>query len=69
MPLLSDPEHKMMEEYGAWGQKKMYGKIVEGALRGTVVIGTGGVIERIYRNVKAKGHARKVLDDMGKNVD
>ena len=64
MPLLSDPEHSMMEAYGAWGEKKMYGKTVAGALRSTVVIGPGGLIDKVYRNVKAKGHAHKVLEDL-----
>ncbi len=53
-----------MEEYGAWGEKKAYGKVTEGALRSTVVIGPNGTVERVYTNVKAAGHAERVLEDL-----
>lgn len=64
-PLLSDPEHRMLEAYDAWGEKKMYGKVVQGAIRSTVVIDADGRVERVYPKVKAKGHAQQVLDDLG----
>jgi peroxiredoxin Q/BCP len=64
-PLLADPEHQMMEDYGAWGEKRMSGKLVQGALRSTVVVGADGRIERVYLKVKAKGHAQAVLEDLG----
>lgn len=63
-PLLSDPEHETHEKYGAWGKKTMYGKKVVGVKRTTVVIDSGGKVSKIYRNVKAKGHAAKVLKDL-----
>ena len=63
-PLLSDPEHEVLAAYGAWGEKKMYGKVVEGTVRSTVVIGPEGVVERVYPKVKAKGHAQQVLEDL-----
>ncbi len=63
-PLLSDPDHTVHESYGAWGEKKMYGKVVQGVIRSTFVIGPDGSFEHVYKNVKAKGHAQKVLADM-----
>ena len=62
--LLSDPDHAVHELYGAWGGKKMYGKTAQGVLRSTFVIGPDGRIENIYSNVKAKGHAQRVLEDI-----
>ena len=63
-PLLSDLDHTVHESYGAWGEKKMYGKVVQGVIRSTFVIGPDGSFEHVYKNVKAKGHAQKVLADM-----
>jgi peroxiredoxin Q/BCP len=59
--LVSDPEHKVAEAYGAWVEKKNYGKVYWGIGRSTFVIGADGKLEQIYRNVKAAGHAEKVL--------
>ena len=61
LDLLSDPEHKVIEAYGAWGVKKMYGKEYEGVIRSTVLIDPEGVIRHIWPKVKAKGHAEEVL--------
>jgi peroxiredoxin Q/BCP len=58
--LLSDPQHKVMSRYGAWGEKKMYGKTVEGVIRSTVLIDPKGKVAHHWPNVKAKGHAAKV---------
>lgn len=63
-PLLSDPDTKVHGKYGAWGEKKMYGKTVEGVIRSTFVIGENGKVLKAYANVKAKGHAAKVLEDL-----
>jgi len=63
-PLLSDPDHKVMELYGAWGEKKMYGKPVVGTIRTTVLIGKNGKIEKVWNNVKVKGHVDEVLGDL-----
>jgi thioredoxin-dependent peroxiredoxin len=59
--LLSDPEKSVMTKYGAYGEKMMYGKKVTGVIRSTFVIGATGKIERAFYNVRADGHAAKVL--------
>ena len=61
VPLLSDEQHKMLEAYGVWGEKSMYGKTFQGILRTTVLIGADGRILRIWRNVRVDGHADEVL--------
>ncbi len=61
VPLVSDEKHEMLEAYGAWGQKSMYGRIFQGILRTTVLIGPDGQIIKIWRNVKVDGHADEVL--------
>jgi peroxiredoxin Q/BCP len=60
-PLASDEPHAMLEAYGAWGEKSLYGKKFWGILRTTVLIGRDGLVERIWRNVKVEGHAEAVL--------
>jgi peroxiredoxin Q/BCP len=60
-PLASDEQHEMLEAYGAWGEKSMYGRTFHGVLRTTVLIGDDGRIIRIWRNVKVDGHADEVL--------
>jgi peroxiredoxin Q/BCP len=62
MPLMSDETHAMLESYGAWGEKSMYGKAFQGVFRTTVLIGTDGKVVRIWRNVKVDGHADAVLE-------
>jgi len=62
--LLSDEEHVMAEEYGAWGTKKNYGKEYEGLIRSTVVIDVDGIVERAWYNVRAKGHVERVERDL-----
>jgi peroxiredoxin Q/BCP len=61
MPLLSDTEQVMLTAYGAWGEKKLYGKVFEGVLRSTVLIGSDGKVVKAWRNVKVDGHADAVL--------
>jgi len=61
IPLISDEQHEMLEGYGAWGEKSMYGKTFLGILRTTVLIGTDGKVARIWRNVRVEGHADEVL--------
>jgi len=58
--LLSDPSHEVLERYGAWGEKNMYGKITLGVIRSTVVIDPAQKIVHHYRKVSAKGHAEAV---------
>src|SRR6516162_8569391 len=60
--LLADQEKAAAEAYGVWREKNMYGKKVMGIVRSTFVIGPDGRIEKIYGNVKAKGHAAQVLE-------
>jgi peroxiredoxin Q/BCP len=55
-PLLSDPDRTVLTAYGAWGEKKLYGKTVVGVIRSTFVIGADGRIEQALYNVKATGH-------------
>ena len=62
-PLLSDPEHKVMEKYGAWGEKMMYGKATTGVIRSTFLIDEKGKVARAWYGVKADGHAAKVLEE------
>jgi peroxiredoxin Q/BCP len=63
--LLSDPTHDVMEKYGAWGEKTMYGKVTTGVIRSTFLVGANGKIERAWYHVKADGHASKVLEALG----
>ena len=63
--LLSDPDKAVLEAYGAYGEKKMYGKVVVGVIRSTFVIGPDGKIEHAFYNVKATGHVAKLMRDLG----
>jgi peroxiredoxin Q/BCP len=60
--LLSDPDHRVAEMYGAWGEKKMYGKTYEGILRSTFLIDEEGRILRVFPKVKPAEHSQEVLD-------
>lgn len=60
-PLVSDEQHQMLDAYGVWGEKSMYGRTFQGILRTTILIGADGRIIRIWRNVKVDGHADEVL--------
>ena len=60
--LLSDPDHQVAEAYGAWGEKKMYGRTYEGILRSTFVIDEDGMITKVFPNVKPADHADEVLE-------
>jgi len=61
VPLVSDETHAMLETYGVWGEKSMYGRTFLGIIRTTVLVGTDGRIIRIWRHVKVDGHADDVL--------
>jgi len=61
VPLISDEQHEMLEAYGAWGEKSMYGRTFLGILRTTILIGANGRIAKIWRNVRVDGHADEVL--------
>ncbi len=61
--LLSDPDKKVMEKYGAWGEKTMYGKKTVGVIRSTVVVGKDGKVIKHWKRVgKAETHPQKVLE-------
>ncbi len=60
--LLSDPSHKVLEKYGFWGTKKLYGKESVGVIRRTVIIDPAGKVAHVWRSVKTAGHAAKVLE-------
>jgi peroxiredoxin Q/BCP len=64
-PLLSDPDRKVLETWGAYGEKKMYGKTVQGVIRSTFVVDEDGRIELAQYNVKASGHVAKLRRDLG----
>ena len=64
-PLLSDPDHQILEAYGAWGEKNLYGKKYIGVIRSTFVIDPDAKIERAMYNVKAKGHVAKLRPELG----
>ncbi len=61
-PLLSDPEGKTLEAYGAWGDKVMYGKKMKGIIRSTVLIGKDGKVAKHWPKVSVKGHAAEVVE-------
>ena len=63
--LLSDPDRTAMKAYGAFGEKKLYGKVVEGVIRSTFVVDEEGRIELAQYNVKATGHVAKLRRDLG----
>ena len=60
-PLLADPDKNVLKEWGAFGEKKNYGKIVEGVIRSTFLVGTDGTIELALYNVRATGHVARVI--------
>ncbi len=64
-PLLSDPDKKVLEAYGAYGEKKLYGKTVVGVIRSTFVIDAKGRIEQAQYAVKATGHVARLRRDLG----
>ena len=61
-PLLSDPDGKIIEKYGAWGEKNMYGKKSMGIVRTTVIVSPEGKVARVFPKVKVNGHVEAVLD-------
>jgi peroxiredoxin Q/BCP len=60
-PLLSDPDHEMLEKYGAWGEKTLYGKKSLGVIRSTVIVGADGKVKHVFPKVKVAGHVDAVL--------
>ena len=66
--LLSDPDKTVLTEYGAFGEKKLYGKVVEGVIRSTVVVDEDGKVFLAQYNVKATGHVAKLRKDLELNL-
>jgi len=63
--LLSDPDKATLTAYGAFGEKKLYGKVVEGVIRSTIVVDEDGKVALAQYNVKATGHVAKLRKDLG----
>ncbi|MEU9300387.1 thioredoxin-dependent thiol peroxidase [Streptomyces sp. NPDC048269] len=63
--LVSDPEKETLTAYGAYGEKKLYGKTVTGVIRSTVIVDEEGKVEHAFYNVKATGHVAKIIKDLG----
>lgn len=61
IPLASDPDRAMIERYGVWVEKSMYGKTFMGIERATFLVDGQGVIRKVWHNVKVEGHAEEVL--------
>ena len=59
-PLIADTEKKIMSDYGAWGEKKMYGRTFMGVLRTTFIINEEGIIEQVIKKVDTKNHADQI---------
>ena len=64
-PLLSDPKRQVLEEYGAYGEKMLYGKKSVGVIRSTFVVGPDGKIEQAQYGVKATGHVARLRKELG----
>ncbi|HEV2343978.1 MAG TPA: thioredoxin-dependent thiol peroxidase [Actinocrinis sp.] len=64
-PLLSDPDKEVLVAYGAYGEKKLYGKVVQGVIRSTFVVDENGRIQLAQYGVKATGHVAKLRRDLG----
>jgi peroxiredoxin Q/BCP len=64
-PLLSDPDHAVAAAYGAYGEKKLYGKTTVGVIRSTFVIDADGKIEKALYGVKATGHVARLMTEVG----
>ncbi|MGW5742228.1 thioredoxin-dependent thiol peroxidase [Amycolatopsis sp. NPDC003861] len=64
-PLLGDPEKKVIEAWGAYGEKKNYGKTYLGVIRSTFVVDADGKIAHAFYNVRATGHVAKLIRDLG----
>lgn len=60
-PLLSDPTTQMLQAFGAWGEKKLYGKVSMGTLRKTFIFDENGILERIIDKVDTKNHSAQIL--------
>jgi peroxiredoxin Q/BCP len=62
--LISDMDKKVLQDYGAWGEKKLYGKTYMGILRKTFIINEDGYVEKIIEKVKTKEHSKQIFDEL-----
>ena len=60
-PLLSDPTTQMLQAFGAWGEKKLYGKVSMGTLRKTFIFDENGILERVIDKVDTQNHSAQIL--------
>jgi len=67
--LLSDPEGKVLDLYGVWKKKSLYGRTFMGTERTTFLVDEKGIVKKVYRKVKAKGHAQVCLLDLKGNTE
>ncbi len=63
--LIADTEKKLLEAYGAWGEKKLYGRVYMGVIRTTFIIDEKGMIEKIIRKVDTKNHSAQIMKELG----
>ena len=63
--LLGDPDKDTLRAYGAFGEKKNYGRVVQGVIRSTVIVGTDGKVTKAFHNVKATGHVDRIKKELG----
>ena len=64
-PLASDPDKEVMRAWGTYGPKQNYGRLIQGVIRSTIVVGKDGRVELARYNVKAKGHVARLRTDLG----
>lgn len=64
-PLLADTSHDILQKYGVWDQKKLFGREYMGVLRTTFLIDEKGIIQKIFFKPKNKAHAQEIIDAMG----
>jgi peroxiredoxin Q/BCP len=62
--LISDPDKKVLQDYGAWGEKKNYGKTYMGIIRKTFIINEEGYVEKIIEKVKTSEHSKQIFDEL-----
>ncbi len=62
--LISDVDKKVLQDYGAWGEKKLYGKSYMGVLRKTFIIDENGIVEKIIEKVKTKEHSKQIFSEL-----
>ncbi|MDR2566460.1 MAG: thioredoxin-dependent thiol peroxidase [Bifidobacteriaceae bacterium] len=67
--LLSDPDHKVLDAYGAWGEKEAFGRTTVGVIRSTFVIGADGLIELVEYRVRAAGHVERLAQALGVDLE